>query len=174
MALEADYIEIDIRTTSDSALVLMHDRTVDRTSAGSGEIKDHTAKALAELDIGSWFGKPYCDQRVPSLAEGLATLGETAKAYLDAKGITPERLLEAIQEHNLVERHVVYQSLDYCKRLQELSPTVQTIPPLRGLSDLVKTLSSKPYGVDAAWRALSADMIERCHTAGGSSVLRRN
>lgn len=166
VAMGADYIEIDIRTTSDAALVLMHDRTVDRTSSGSGAINDLSAKALADLDVGSWFGKPYRDQRVPSLAEGLAAFGETANAYLDAKDITPERLLQAIQEHDLMQRHVVYQSLDYCKRLQELDPAVRTLPPLRGTSDLDKTLESKPYGVDAAWKALSANMIEQCHAAG--------
>jgi len=37
---------------------------------------------------------------------------------------------------------------------------------LRGLSDLDKTLASQPYGVDAAWNALSANMIEQCHAAG--------
>jgi len=101
VALEADYIEIDVRTTSDTQCVLMHDRTVDRTSSASGAVSDLTAEALANLDVGSWFGKPYRDQRVPSLSEGLAAFGDESNPYLDAKDITPDRLLQANQEHNL-------------------------------------------------------------------------
>ena len=32
----ADYVEVDVRETSDSGLVLMHDRTIDRTTTSSG------------------------------------------------------------------------------------------------------------------------------------------
>ncbi len=166
VSLKADYIEIDVRTTSDSKCVLMHDRTVDRTSSGSGVVNNLTAQALAKVDIGTWFGKPFRDQRVPGLSEGLASFGGTAHAYLDAKDISPETLLQAIKDHDLMERHAVYQSPDYCRRLRELSPGVRTLPPMKNLNDLEKTLSAKPYGIDAAWTSLSASMIEQCHAAG--------
>lgn len=42
----ADMVEIDLQMTKDSVLVIMHDRTLDRTSTGKGKISDHT---LAEL-----------------------------------------------------------------------------------------------------------------------------
>src|ERR1041385_990455 len=44
----ADYVEIDLRTTKDSALVSMHDGTVNRMTNAKGNVKDMT---LAEAEI---------------------------------------------------------------------------------------------------------------------------
>src|ERR1041384_3084618 len=33
-----DYVELDVRRTRDGALILMHDRTVDRTTDGKGAV----------------------------------------------------------------------------------------------------------------------------------------
>jgi glycerophosphoryl diester phosphodiesterase len=41
-AIGADFAELDVRTTTDGKLVLMHDKTVDRTTDGHGEVKDMT------------------------------------------------------------------------------------------------------------------------------------
>src|SRR5271170_2091058 len=38
----ADFFELDVRTTSDGRLVLMHDRTVDRTTNGTGAVREMT------------------------------------------------------------------------------------------------------------------------------------
>jgi glycerophosphoryl diester phosphodiesterase len=42
VALGADYVEIDIRTTKDGQFVLMHDATVDRTTDGTGRVNELT------------------------------------------------------------------------------------------------------------------------------------
>ncbi|MGV9709754.1 glycerophosphodiester phosphodiesterase family protein [Gordonia sp. NPDC003424] len=56
----ADGLECDVRLTSDHELVCIHDRTVDRTSDGSGVVSEMTLAELKELDFGSWHqnGKP--------------------------------------------------------------------------------------------------------------------
>lgn len=58
LALEqgADGLECDIRLTSDHHLVCIHDRTVDRTSDGSGVVSEMSLAQLSELDFGSWAG----------------------------------------------------------------------------------------------------------------------
>jgi glycerophosphoryl diester phosphodiesterase len=38
----ADYVEVDLRTTKDGHLVVLHDAKVDRTTNGSGKIADMT------------------------------------------------------------------------------------------------------------------------------------
>ena len=35
-------VEIDVRMTKDSALVLMHDNTIDRTTTGEGKVSEWT------------------------------------------------------------------------------------------------------------------------------------
>lgn len=165
-ALGADYIEVDIRTTSDGAFVLLHDRTLERTTNGRGPVAEATAAAIAELDAGSWFGKPFAGVTVPRWDEALAAAGRHSAVYLDAKDIAPGDLLSAIGAHELMARHVVYQGLDYCRELRALDPSVRLLPPLRTPEDLDAVAALAPYGVDARWTILSRELIERCHAAG--------
>ncbi|MFC4076866.1 glycerophosphodiester phosphodiesterase [Salinithrix halophila] len=69
--MRADYFELDVQRTKDGHLVLMHDNTVDRTTNGSGEVKDLTLKEIRQLDAGSWFSSQYAGEKVPTLEEVL-------------------------------------------------------------------------------------------------------
>jgi glycerophosphoryl diester phosphodiesterase len=166
VALGADYIEIDIRTTKDGKFVLVHDGSLDRTTDGKGPVKALPADSIAKLDAGAWFGRPFAGARVPTLDEGLAALGERSAGYLDAKDIPPEELLAAMRKYQLVDRSVVYQSTEYLAKLRALEPSVRSMPPLRTAADLEKLIPEKPYAVDANWRVLSREVIQRAHDAG--------
>ena len=166
MALGADYIEIDIRTTQDGRFVLMHDRTLNRTTNGQGEVAMITAESAARLDAGTWFGKRFSGTRVPTLDEALATVGGKSGMYLDAKEISPDSLLAAMQTHKIVATSVVYQSPEYLAKLRSLESTVRTLPPLRSAVEFEAVAQDKPFGVDAKWSALSRELIARCHEAG--------
>jgi len=50
----ADGLECDVRLTADGHLVCVHDRTVDRTSNGSGVVSTLELQQLKDLDFGSW------------------------------------------------------------------------------------------------------------------------
>src|SRR5882724_9731275 len=67
----ADYFEVDVRTTSDGKLVLMHDGTADRTTSGKGDIAKMTFDEVRALDAGAKFGKEFADTRVPTFDEVL-------------------------------------------------------------------------------------------------------
>jgi glycerophosphoryl diester phosphodiesterase len=165
--LGADFAEIDIRTTSDGQTVLMHDETVNRTTKGKGAVRGLTMQEATTLNAGARFGgKLFQETRVPSFEDGLTALGDKMGVYLDAKDIAPEALIAAIRKHGLSQRHVVYQSLQYCDRLRTLDPTVRTLPPLGSPDELDKVAAIKPYGVDAQWSILSKDMIDECHRRG--------
>ncbi|MEB9303030.1 glycerophosphodiester phosphodiesterase family protein, partial [Bacillus cereus] len=75
--MKADYLELDIQLTKDSQLIAMHDTAVDRTTNGTGEVRDKTLSEIKSLDAGSWFNKAYPEkakqeyvgQKVPTLEE---------------------------------------------------------------------------------------------------------
>src|SRR5690606_32393472 len=73
LALEegADGLECDVRLTRDGHLVCVHDRTVDRTSSGTGLVSELTLAELKELDFGD--GSPA----------GVLTLSELIGLVLD-------------------------------------------------------------------------------------------
>ena len=139
---------------------------MNRTTNGSGRVRDLTFESVSHLSAGSWFGKPFAQVRVPSFDEGLKAYGPQTGAYLDAKNIEPEALLKTIHQWGFQGRHVVFQSRQYCEQLRQLDPTVRTLPPLKSMEQLEAVAAIKPFGVDAAWSILSKEMISECHRRG--------
>jgi len=76
----ADGLECDVRLTKDGHLVCVHDRTVNRTSNGSGVVSEYELAALRELNFRSWR------QDLPDSADELLT----DSPYL--AGVAPDRL----------------------------------------------------------------------------------
>jgi glycerophosphoryl diester phosphodiesterase len=78
LALGADGLELDVHLSRDGVVVVHHDRTLDRTTGGTGPVEAHTAHQLARLDAGYHFrageATPFRGQGlgVPSLADVLA------------------------------------------------------------------------------------------------------
>jgi glycerophosphoryl diester phosphodiesterase len=82
----ADAIEVDVRTTSDGALVAFHDETLDRVTGRSGELASLDRAALSSLRV-EGRGK------VPGLDE---VLGLGARTMVDVKAAAPAAVLEAL------------------------------------------------------------------------------
>lgn len=87
--MHGDYIEIDLQMTKDGKLIAMHDETVDRTTDGTGKVKDFTLEQIKQLDAGSWFNEKYPQYANPRY-EGLQvpTLEEIFKTFKKIKNIT--------------------------------------------------------------------------------------
>lgn len=87
--LGADMIETDVNVTRDGVLVLTHDVSVDRTTNGDGLVRDLTLAEVSRLDAGSWFGKEFIGERVPTLVETLDFARHRGvRLCLEAKGET--------------------------------------------------------------------------------------
>ncbi|WP_105617378.1 glycerophosphodiester phosphodiesterase [Vallitalea okinawensis] len=66
---DCDGIELDIHLTKDQKLIVCHDFTLDRTTNGSGYIKNFTMEELQTLDAGSWKNPSFSHCYLPSLEE---------------------------------------------------------------------------------------------------------
>ncbi len=67
--LKADGIEFDVKLSKDGQIVIIHDQTVDRTTDGSGYVKDLNFDELQRLDAGSFFSLEYKGVGIPSLKD---------------------------------------------------------------------------------------------------------
>lgn len=86
LAAGAHWIEFDVRTTADGVPVVIHDRTVDRTTDGAGHVAEHSLDELRRRDAGAWFSPAFAGQPVPTLAEVLDLLaGRPAQILLEVK-----------------------------------------------------------------------------------------
>jgi glycerophosphoryl diester phosphodiesterase len=62
-------VEFDVMLSKDGIPIAMHDPVLGRTIAGEGKVSDLTAQELTALDAGSWFGKEYEGEYVPTFEE---------------------------------------------------------------------------------------------------------
>jgi len=84
IATGADGLECDVRLTRDGHLVCVHDRTVNRTSNGSGIVSELDLAGLQELDFASWHTE------LPHSADELVTDSPYSPSpYL--AGVAPDR-----------------------------------------------------------------------------------
>lgn len=86
IALGAQMIEFDIQLTKDSALVIMHDETVDRTTNGTGNVADLTLAQIRRLDAGVKKGASFTGTPVPTFAEVLAIMPRNVWLNCHLKG----------------------------------------------------------------------------------------
>jgi glycerophosphoryl diester phosphodiesterase len=85
VAVGAGAVEFDVRVTTDGAAIVMHDATVDRTTDGSGLVRDLTAGQISRLRVG-----PGGREHVPTLEEALALLSGRAAADIEIKNVPGE------------------------------------------------------------------------------------
>jgi glycerophosphoryl diester phosphodiesterase len=57
--------EFDVKLSADGIALLMHDDTLERTSNGSGAVKDKTMAELARLDAGGWHSAKFRGETIP-------------------------------------------------------------------------------------------------------------
>lgn len=70
----ATWVEFDVKLARYGEAVLFHDPTLDRTTNGSGDLKDLGLTELRKLDAGSWFDDTFTGERIPTFQECMVTL----------------------------------------------------------------------------------------------------
>lgn len=78
-------IELDVHLTKDGQLIVCHDPNTKKTTGVEKAIKDSTLAELRSLDAGSWKGKRFAGEKLPTLAEALATIPERGRCFIELK-----------------------------------------------------------------------------------------
>ena len=188
LALGADYLEQDLQMTKDGVLVVLHDDTLDRTTAGvrRGRVIDHTLAQLRACDVGSWFNaarpehaRPtYVGQRIPTLDEVFARYADRATFYIETKNPEEapgmeEALLELLDSYELrasaaAEWRVLIQSFSEpsLRRVHELDGSLPLIQLLEAgqeepaaLRSRLRGVAEYAVGIGPSWRDVDAALI---------------
>jgi glycerophosphoryl diester phosphodiesterase len=150
--VKANFIEVDVRTTADGKLVLMHDGTVDRTTNGHGEVAKMTFDEIRALDAGMRKGPEFGGTRVPTFDEVLDYARGKINIYVDVKQVAAKELVDHIADHGMTD-HVVIYSGRISKAVQELNPALRIMPEARNLETaqkIVDDLRPRVLAFDAA------------------------
>ncbi|MFC4023372.1 glycerophosphodiester phosphodiesterase [Oceanobacillus longus] len=161
-----DGLELDVHMTKDGEIVVIHDETLDRTTDGTGFIKDLTLNEIKQYSAGSKyeyftkFDASWSAEKVPTLKEVLELLKPydielniELKTYVfNYEGI--EEKINSLVEAYGNERRIVYSSfhLPSILRIKKLEPAAEIAwllnQPIPLLSDYLKGLQLNALHLD--------------------------
>ena len=163
IAIGADYVEIDLRTTRDGHLVLLHNETVDQVTNGHGRIEDLDFKAVRKLIL---KGRDSSEHHIATFKEALGVCKGKINIYLDFKSASVKDTYTAIKAAGMEEQVLVYvNGGDHYQEWRKIAPELPLI------SALDKTISTKKHCL-ASMERMPLEAIDKVPVLDLFSVLR--
>ncbi|MBO3062701.1 glycerophosphodiester phosphodiesterase family protein [Mammaliicoccus fleurettii] len=178
----ADYTELDLQMTKDKKLIAMHDNKLDRTTNGTGLVKNKSYEEIKRLDAGVWFDKKFKGEKVPELNDVLNKYKKKTNFYIETKhpdmypGMDKQLINDLennsmLDEDGLKKGKLIIQSfsessLKNIHKLNESIPLIQLIDDkdILKLNDKeLKRLSNYAYGLGFNKDLVNKDLVEQCH-----------
>jgi glycerophosphoryl diester phosphodiesterase len=170
IAAEADFVEIDVRTTKDGHLVIMHDGSVDRMTDGKGKVSQMTFEEIRKLKVFN-HSRPQVTAQVPTLEEVFQKTKDHVNIYLDFKQADRKIVADLIRKYGLVGQLIVYDGIDSIPKWHAVAPELPLIvtPPDNAktpetLVDFIK--KAGPDILDGDWDFYSPEMCAAAKAAG--------
>lgn len=120
-------VECDITFTKDGVPVLLHDDTIDRTSNGTGAIRELTLEEARQYDFGSWKDEKYAKEKIPTLDEFLDLCVELELyPYLEVKNGASEAevtlIAKAVSDHGFDAPTWIARDINILTQLAKIFP----------------------------------------------------
>jgi len=170
IAAGCDLIECDVHLSSDGRLVVIHDHTLERTTNGTGLVRDLSASELRKLDAGDGEKIPLL-QEVVELALGKVGL------VIEIKQVPPlypgleDKLVKLLRQLGAVEECAVI-SFNHAAihELRGMEPSLQ-LGILEGARPMHPATMLRESGADVYsphWGATDPQVVKEIHSAGGA------
>ena len=110
--LGVDRIEIDVQQTKDNKIIVLHDRTLRRTTTGHGFVKNLTYDEILQFSAGYKFNKFYINEKVPTLEQVIDLIDGKVELLIETK--------YSYMYYPNIERHIINiiknkNARDWCK-----------------------------------------------------------
>src|SRR5690554_1379780 len=170
------HFELDLQLSADRQIVVLHDKTLERTTGQPGKVAETTAEQLAQLDA-RHNTPPWPDPTpVPRLEEIFRACPDIRKIQLEVKNDKKERLnilcnrlVEMIQRDNLLDRVVVTSSAVWViQQIKRLNSDIATgyVAEYRFPAPLTTALKNKSDYLCINWKICTPEVIEEAHKNG--------
>jgi len=173
-----DMIELDVRLTKDEQVIVLHDRTLQRTSTGNGFARKYTLDEINKFDAGSWFSPVFSSERIPTLRSVLQLVGKSLWVNVEIKsdlfhkepaGLLERRTLEVLEECEM-KHAVLVSSFDHqlVASIKRMAPEIKVGVLYNFFRDFGRLPSKLARRVDASAficgrQEVSQAMIDDAH-----------
>ena len=162
----ADYVEIDLRTSKDSQLVIMHDATVNRMTNGIGKVSDLTWAELKQLKVIEKNHPEWPEQSIPLFSEVLKLCKGKINIYLDFKNADVNASYQALKKAGMQHSVIVY--INAAHQLVEWKKIAPQIPLMVSLPDSVQSAAElnsfldqyKIHLLDGSYKEYTVEMVK--------------
>lgn len=167
IAQGADVVECDVRRTSDGALLILHDAEVDRTTSGTGPLREMSAVAARALDAGG-------GQAIPTLTEVLDLVRGRVRVNVDIKETDiVAATVQAVRDAGMREAVTFISFLpEVWEQLEQLtpeSPRIHLVDSAAALASLAMgdaVSQSVAAGVGVPYELVNEGMVDYMHRHG--------
>ncbi|NVM34204.1 MAG: glycerophosphodiester phosphodiesterase [Candidatus Lokiarchaeota archaeon] len=165
----ANYVEFDVRKTKDEKIVIIHDSTLDRTTNGSGLIKNLNYNEVLKP------GTKNHKYKIPLLSETLKSLKGRIKFMIELKeDDLKDTILDMVKNFNLLDDCIFsgrnLTVLEYIKSAYPNTKICYNITKGLGLEitefmrlGKLKKLKFKPDMISLRSNLVNVEFIETCH-----------
>jgi len=161
----ADYVEIDLRSTRDGQLILMHDETVDRMTNLKGKVKDIAWSSLRKAQVSDKNNTDFGTYAIPTFSEALSLCKGRIHIYLDFKDADVRTAWEMIKSAGMEKSFVVYiNSESQYTSWRSIAPDV---PLMVSLPDSVNNENQ----LRAFTKKVDAEILDGSHTDYTSAMV---
>nr|WP_311529850.1 glycerophosphodiester phosphodiesterase family protein [uncultured Ralstonia sp.] len=171
----AQTIELDLHTTADQQLVVIHDDTLDRTTNLKGPVCGRTLAELSQCDAGSWFHPRYSTEVVSPFSRYLALANRHRKSlYVELKVANVDQVLQEVAAHDGWQRCFFWSFDAACvDRIQSAYPQARVMRRRQDYPTLAALLAAGvPYVVEYDYRIDNLSEFAQCRAAGAKVMLR--
>ena len=102
-----DMMELDLKMTKDSVLVLCHDWTLDRTTTGHGSVSDYTYEELLQFDLKRGHGIAIPGLKIPTLKQALEVCKDRITVNVDQGYQYYDQVLEIAEELGVTDQLLI-------------------------------------------------------------------
>jgi glycerophosphoryl diester phosphodiesterase len=170
IADQADYAEIDVQSTADGAVVLLHDADLNRVAGVDRPIHELSAEELAQIDVGHLFAEEFRGERVPSLQQTIDATRGRIQLNIELKYNRQDPKLVAsvveILQRNELAAECVVSSLNL-SALEELSAALPEVPcgliAFRSVGNITR-MEVDFLSLDS--KQISARLVRQAHRRG--------
>lgn len=164
--LKLDYVEIDVRMTADSHLVLMHNSTIDKMTRSTGKISELTFNQLKAL----WLvdqNDSLTREKIPLFSEALEIMRGKIGVYVDLKTDDPAAVIAELDRYEMLESAVIYAGLEQFLEIKKINPSVKIMPEIENEKMFETALEIlQPQIVAMSWDNFSDSLVNKIHAAG--------
>ncbi len=126
--LGVDVVELDVRTTKDGFLVLMHDSKIDRTTTGKGKVEDLTLAKLRTFRLKAPYGR-ISEETIPTFESALKIIKGKIMVDIDMKTDNVKGMVEMVEKTG-TNKYVFYFDNDYHQldAIKKMDRSAQIMP----------------------------------------------